>query len=111
VKLINDLDDAMRIGKGKEVLGKIVSELAVYTRIHFSTEEKYFAQFGYPDAPAHEEEHRQFVEKVTEFKTEFDAGRLGLSLKIMDFLSDWLKRHILGVDRNYCTFFREKGLA
>lgn len=111
VKLINDLDEAMRVGKGKEMLGRIVSELAGYARVHFSTEEKYFDQFGYPEAPEHRQEHRNFIEKVSGFKAEFDAGRLGLTIEIMSFLSDWLKGHILGKDKRYSAFFNEKGLV
>ena len=111
VKLINDLDEAMRVGKGKEMLGKIVSELAGYAQVHFSTEEKYFDQFGYPEAPEHKQEHRRFIEKVSRFKAEFDAGRLGLTIEIMSFLGDWLKGHILGKDKRYSAFFNEKGLV
>ena len=111
VKLINDLDSAMRVGKGKELLGKIVSELATYTVVHFATEEKYFDKFGYPDAPEHKVEHKKFIEKVSKFKTEFDAGRMGLSIKIMDFLSNWLKNHIMGIDKKYAPFFNGKGLV
>lgn len=110
VKMINDLDAAMRVGKGKDVLGKIVSDLIAYTQVHFGTEEKLFGQYGYPDAQAHQAEHRHFIEEVSRFKGEFDAGRLGLSLKVMDFLSDWLSHHIMGVDQKYAPFFKEKGL-
>jgi hemerythrin len=111
VKLINDLDDAMRVGKGKEFLGKLISELATYTGGHFSMEEKYFEKFGYPDAPAHKEEHRKFIEEVSNFKRDFDAGRIGVTIKIMDFLSNWLKNHIMGTDKKYSPFFNEKGLV
>jgi len=41
IKMINDLDDAMKQGKGKEVLGKIVKGLSDYTAYHFSTEERF----------------------------------------------------------------------
>ncbi|MDA8124468.1 MAG: bacteriohemerythrin [Deltaproteobacteria bacterium] len=111
IKLINDLDDAMRVGKGKDLSGKIVSELAAYTLSHFSTEEKYFHQYGYPEAPAHKEEHQRFVAEVSRFKTDFDAGRMGLTIKLMDFLSDWLKNHIQKIDKQYVPFFKGKGLA
>ena len=110
VKLINDLDDAMRVGKGREVMGKIVSELAAYTRVHFSTEEKYFDKFGYPEAPEHKAEHEKFIAEVAKFKGDFDAGRIGLTIKVMDFLSNWLKKHIMGTDKKYSPFFNQKGL-
>jgi hemerythrin len=109
-KLINDLNDAMRVGKGKDILGKIISELVNYAAVHFATEEKYFDQFGYQETTPHKSEHRTFVDEVYRFKKDFDEGRIGLSMKIMDFLSDWLKNHFVGVDQKYRSFFIEKGL-
>ena len=46
IKLINDLNDAMRVGKGKEALGKIINELVNYAAVHFNTEERYFDRLG-----------------------------------------------------------------
>jgi hemerythrin len=110
IKMINDLNDAMRVGKGKDVLGKIINELVNYAAVHFATEEKYFDQFGYQEATPHKSEHKIFVDEVYRFKKDFDEGRIGLSMKIMDFLSDWLKNHIVGIDQKYSSFFIEKGL-
>ncbi|MCX5829220.1 MAG: bacteriohemerythrin [Deltaproteobacteria bacterium] len=110
VGMINDLDDAMRQGKGKDVLGKIVNGLISYTGTHFKTEERYFDQFGYPEANSHKKEHSDFVAKVSEFKDGFEKGKIGLTIKVMDFLSDWLQNHIKGVDKKYGPFFNDKGL-
>jgi hemerythrin len=49
VGLINELFDAMKIGKGKDVTGKILDGLISYTATHFTQEERYFDKFGYPD--------------------------------------------------------------
>jgi hemerythrin len=110
VKMINNLDDAMRQGKGKEVLGKIISGLVSYTVSHFGKEEKYFDQFGYPEASAHKAAHASFISKVTEFKKDFETGKLGISIQVMQFLSDWLKEHIKVVDKKYGPFFNQHGL-
>jgi hemerythrin len=110
VKLINDLYDAMRAGKAKAVIGQVIESLIQYTRSHFTTEEKYFKQFGYPNAQDHIREHVNFIGKVAAFKKDFDSNRLGLSITVMDFLSDWLRSHIKGVDHQYSAFFLEKGL-
>jgi hemerythrin len=110
VGMINDLHDAMRMGKGKDVLGEIIKGLVGYAVTHFQTEEKYFDQFGYPEAGSHKGEHSAFTQKVAEFKAGFDAGKLALSITVMDFLSNWLRNHIKGVDKKYSLFFNEKGL-
>lgn len=110
ISLINDLNEAMKQRKAKEVIGDIVNGLADYTVMHFKMEEKYFDQFGYPDTAAHKKEHAEFVSKVSDFNEGFKDGRLGLSIEVMQFLSDWLKKHIMGTDKKYAQFFNEKGL-
>lgn len=110
VGMINDLTDAMRQGKSKDILGKIINGLIGYAVTHFRAEEKYFDQFGYPETNSHKKEHSYFTKKIAEFKAGFDAGKLGLSIEVMDFLSNWLQDHIKGVDKKYGPFFNEKGL-
>ena len=110
IALINSLQEAMRAGKGKDLVGKILNELVQYTVIHFSNEEKYFARFDYSETAPHMDEHKKFVQEVSAFKKEFDEGQIGLSIKLMSFLSDWLKNHIMGSDKKYGPFFNEKGL-
>ncbi len=111
VELINKLHTAMAERKGKEVLGGIIKELMDYTAYHFSTEEKYFEMYNYPEKLAHIQEHNDFVRKVQEFQKGFEAGKILLSVDIMNFLTDWLRRHILGSDKKYGPFFNEKGLV
>jgi hemerythrin len=70
IAMINELDNAMTAGRGKDVMGEIVDGLIIYTATHFRTEEKYFAQFEYRDAEIHRKEHADFIGKVAEFNAE-----------------------------------------
>jgi hemerythrin len=110
VSMINELNDAMSEGKGKDILGKIIHDLIDYTQTHFQTEETYFEQFKYPETDRHKKEHSNFTQKVVEFQDKFSAGELGLSIRVLRFLCDWLKNHIKGSDKDYGPFFNEKGL-
>jgi len=107
---LNELNDAMKLGKGNAMLGKIVNNLAVYTTTHFQTEENYFDQFEYADADRHKREHAFFAKKVNDFKREIERGKPNLPAEIAGFLSDWLKQHIIGTDKKYSQFFNDKGL-
>jgi hemerythrin len=110
IGMVNDLDDAMRKGKGKDVLGTIIEKMNTYTVTHFRTEEDYFNRLGYPESVSHKKEHVHFVNRSSEIKNEFASGKLALSIQVMEFLGKWWKDHILGTDKKYSRFFAEKGL-
>ena len=110
IDMVNELHDAMKIGKGRDALGKIVENLIRYSTTHFALEERYFAQIEYPDIDNHVKEHANFIRKVMEFQEGFNKRNLTLSVEVMKFLSDWLQSHILGADQKYSQFFNESGL-
>ena len=108
--MINTLYDAMKVGKGKNVMGDTLNNLITYTATHFKTEEKYFDFYNYPDKESHTLEHKKFTEIVTKFKKDFDSGNATISLEVMNFLKDWLTKHINRADKNYTKCFNEHGL-
>jgi hemerythrin len=110
IGLINELNDAMKIGRGKDILERIVNDLVVYAATHCKTEEKYFARFEYPDTFNHRREHIALVRKISGFKEKFDNGSEPLTVEVMRFMSDWLRKHIMETDKKYGKFFNEKGL-
>lgn len=110
IKMINALHDAMLKGQAKDLVLPVLKGLISYTAIHFKYEEDLFKKYSFPQEAAHIIEHRKFVKQVQDFKTDFQAGKIGLSIKIMNFLSDWLKKHILDTDKKYVDFFASKGL-
>jgi hemerythrin len=110
VAMINDLDAAMQHGKGKEAIGKILEGLVAYTQFHFGTEERLLEQHAFPAAASHKGEHVAFVKKISDFKTGYAKGQLGLSIGVMTFLSDWLRGHIMGTDRAYAAHLTSAGV-
>jgi hemerythrin len=111
VKMLNDLYGAMMEGHGKESLGKILDELAAYTKIHFAHEENFFAQTNYPDAAAHKKEHDELTRQVLEVQRKYKAGATGtLSIEVMNFLKEWLLKHIMGCDKKYGPHLNSKGI-
>ena len=110
VGMINELHEAMQVGKGKEILSSILDRMINYVGTHFSNEEKYMEKFSYPASDVHKKEHNDFVKKTVEFQQNFNDGKLGLSIEIMFFLKEWLLNHIKGSDQNYGPFFNKKGL-
>jgi len=110
IDLINKLHDSMKAGAGNTALAEILNELVNYTKIHFSNEEKHFAQFGYPETATHKIEHEKLTKQVLDFQKEYLEGKASMSIDVMNFLRDWLLEHIGGVDKKYTAFFNSKGI-
>lgn len=110
VNLMNGLYDAMKAGKGNTIIGKLIADLLKYTEVHFSAEEKYFEMHSYPETDIHKAEHKKFIDQALAVQQDFNDGKIGLSLSVMNFLKKWLSEHIMGTDKKYAQFFNDKGL-
>ena len=104
VSIINRLYDAMKSGKGSEILSEVLSELIEYTKYHFSTEETLMKNNAYPNYQSHKSLHSKLVEKVMDLELDLKAGRIALSVQVFHFLKDWLVNHIQGEDKKYAPF-------
>jgi hemerythrin-like metal-binding protein len=110
VQMICELHEAMRTGKGKAQVERVVKGLEDYAVEHFGFEEGLMEKYKYPGYVHHRKEHDAFVEKVMAFGEEFRAGKVALTNEVMNFLKNWLVGHIKGTDRKYAPFFKERGL-
>lgn len=110
VDLINKLAEAMSHGKGKEVLGEVFGQLISYCSSHFATEERLFDQYSYPEAAEHKDKHRKVTAKVLALQQEMREGKKTISMEVMDFLEQWLDKHILGTDMKYSAYLTGKGV-
>jgi len=111
IYLINELNAALKDGRGDEVISKTITELIAYTQYHFTTEEKFFKQTGYPEFDEHKMEHEQFVKNVTGYADEFAKKKsLALAIEVSNFLWTWLSSHILTIDKKYAPWLIEHGV-
>lgn len=111
VDMVNQLFDAMKTGKGNQVMGDILKQLIAYTQTHFAAEERLLKQYAYPDFEAHKKEHNALVIQVLDLQKQFQEGKPVLTQNIMTFLRDWLSKHIQGDDKKYGIFLNGKGVA
>ena len=101
IAIINHLHEAMVLGQGKAEVGKILDEMLEYTKFHFTAEEKLMEKYNYLGLSAQKIEHNAFIKKTQTFQTDFNSGKLALSLEISTFLKDWLNNHIMVNDKKY----------
>jgi len=111
VAMVNQLHEAMKVGKGSEVLGPILNSLISYTASHFADEERLMQQNGYPNLAKHKVEHDKLTRQVLDLQKQYQTTKSALSMAVMSFLKDWLVNHIQGEDKKYGPFLNGKGVA
>lgn len=111
INMVNDLHDAMKVGKGKEALEKILAGLIQYTSSHFTDEENLMKQYNYPGYATQKKEHSLLVIQVLDLQKNYHEGKAVLSQAVMTFLKDWLQKHIQGEDKKYGPFLNSKGVV
>jgi hemerythrin-like metal-binding protein len=110
-RIVNQLYDGMMARRGQQVLQTVLNDLLQYTEKHFAAEEQVMRSVGYPQLQAQIEQHRRFSEKIKELTTKYKAGSIGMTIEVLDLLTEWLKKHIKGMDKQYSAFLNSKGIA
>ncbi len=96
--LVNRFHDAYQANHDKTQILSLLRNLILYAETHFRHEEDYMQQIAYPEIEEHKQMHNQFIEQVFRLQDEYESGVLRLSDDVMDFLKDWLTRHIIETD-------------
>ncbi len=111
IDLINSLFREMNSGKGKQAVSSALSKLIEYTGSHFSFEEDLFDKHNYAEKDTHKKIHRKLVAQIVDFQKQFDNGNKDISIELLEFLKDWLIKHIKGTDKKYSSFLQSKGVS
>ena len=73
-------------------------------------EEQYFKQHAYPGMANHVKEHEDLIRTVTELKKAFEGNKATITLDMMNFLKDWLVKHIMKSDKDFGPFLTSRGV-
>jgi hemerythrin len=106
VSLINDLEQAVRSGTAEAMIKSVLQELVRYVGNHFADEEALMMRHNFPGLAEHCREHDFYVTRLGNIQEHFLDGE-ALSRTTLDFLLEWLSRHIKGTDMVYAAFIRE----
>ncbi len=97
----------------KEMLFTYLGELGDYSFYHLGTEEKFFDEFKYEGAQVHRAAHDVFRGITKKYLNDLrdpasDTAKIARAMAI--YAGDWLKEHILVMDKQYTAVFHEHGL-
>lgn len=99
VNLINRLYDTVTQQHGPDIVDEALQTVRDYTLFHFRNEEALMARAGYDGVEEHHQLHVDMVHTINDFIARHDVGEAGIAEALLDYLRDWLVRHILGSDR------------
>jgi hemerythrin-like metal-binding protein len=111
VEALNSLHAAMKQGKGKDEVQRILVFLRDYTVDHFKMEEGLMDAHRYPSAAAHKAIHVDLVKQVAAVVADHQSGKPVMTSAVLDFLEDWLTKHIMTEDMALGAFLKSKGVA
>jgi len=109
IDMINELLEAVQAKQENNILAQLLIKLVNYTHYHFSTEERYFKIYNYPDTTVHKAQHDHLREQVAALDERYYSGQKMITGEVMGLLNDWLADHIIGSDRKFGSFLKGKG--
>jgi len=108
--ILNDLHEAMMKGHAQKTAGALLRKLVDYTKEYFTAEEGLMAASGYAGLAQHRALHRALTKQVDEFAACYSRGESTLNAKLLNFLRDWLSKHIQDEDKKYGPCLNEHDL-
>jgi hemerythrin len=109
--IMNQLHEGMLQGKSKNVIGASLNSLNDFARVHFGDEESLLRLHKFPGLADHLKLHETFRQKLADLNGQFKAGTAAIAVGTLDFLREWLSKHILVVDAQYKDFLAAKGVS
>ncbi|MCP4595346.1 hemerythrin family protein [Neptuniibacter sp.] len=90
--------------KADHVDSSTFERLNDYAEHHFLLEEAYMKALNYPGFEDHLQAHNKFRVELGKMLDDHHTYNSQLRDMLSDFLSEWLKRHIFGVDKKLEEF-------
>ncbi|MGC9996838.1 MAG: hemerythrin domain-containing protein [Terriglobia bacterium] len=64
----------------------------------------------YPDLINHKPEHERFTQTMVDFQGRFQRNEVAMTIDVMEFVKDWLVKHIMGADKRYVPHLNARGV-
>jgi hemerythrin len=108
IELINALFETMESGECDQRMCKAMDDLIAYAKEHFWREETEMEHIGYVAAMAHQAEHIKLLQQLAGLKAMLDAGGKINAPAVSEFLSLWLRDHILRTDMKLAAALNQR---
>jgi hemerythrin len=101
MRIINLLCELDREERAKATVETVLDTLKLYGRTHFKREERVMDAVRFPGGAFHRAEHQNFVRHIEFLRSRLASGRPEPTRELFDYLTGWLRHHILIQDMAY----------
>lgn len=102
----DQLFEAGKTGKSKEVIAQLFDFLDDYTKQHFRDEEAYMTKISYPEIAEQKKLHQNFITDLAKLKADYheSGGNISLIINANQMIVNWLTKHISTMDKKIGTY-------
>ncbi|MFV0478450.1 MAG: bacteriohemerythrin [Parahaliea sp.] len=93
------LFEILELLRQPETSRQALDQLKSYIDSHFALEEEYMRRLDYSDYESHTRAHRQFQKEIEELCRYSESDSEDFLATASTFLTEWLTRHVMGVDK------------
>ena len=113
INKFNTISEAIELNQGPQRVAEALGFLTAYTKFHFDAEERFMAQYDYPEAASHKAKHEELKKTLATLEEEYleDGATHILADSINQFVGNWLLNHIKEVDVQFGAFLNKVGAA
>jgi hemerythrin len=110
LRRIDGLDSAMKQGRAKEEILRLIEFLDEYVVIHFRTEELFMIQHAYPKYHFHKTKHEWFKNEFSAIRKRLEEEGATPEVIVLsnNLLITWFSSHIRTTDTTLGTYLKPK---
>jgi len=102
-ELIKELRECVYRPGNDRLVSEALKKINQYALLHLQREELLLRIRGYPGYAGHKAEHDTYLSKVAALQANLE--RRDIAIRIVNFLSEWWREHILTSDQQYSRYF------
>jgi hemerythrin-like metal-binding protein len=107
VERVDAVLEAIAKGRASALLRSAINDLVVYTRAHFGQEEAHMQRIHFAGLEAHKEDHANLLKQLDALQQDLDAGSHISAMDLYNFLTRWVKNHIVNFDTQLAAALKE----
>jgi len=109
--MVSKLHDMLRSGQSRVAVDSALDSLIDAVKRHFRAEERLMKDYEYPKLEGHTADHRSLGKKLDAFREQYRKGEAEVDNALLGGLKDWLRDHLLLVDKPLGAYLERKRLG